>query len=153
MVKKAIVAAVAAVVVIVVVVAVVLALGGGVYGPSPQPGGVYGPGEYGVPQQPQQQQPSPPAEKPTVTIEVEAGEFYFEPSRIEVKAGEVVEIVITNVGRVFHTFTIDEFNIDIPLNPGETKRVVFRADKTGTFQIYCKPHRALGMVGELVVTG
>ena len=133
------------IVVIVVAVAAFLLLGGG-YGNI-----------YGAPQQQEAPQAKEEvggaAEGNVIEIEVEATEYSFEPATIRVKAGDVVRIKITNVGNIFHTFTIDEFNINVRLNPGQSETIEFVADKTGTFTIYCIPHKPLGMVGDLVIEG
>jgi len=40
------------------------------------------------------------------TIEVTAGDNFYEPEKIEVKAGETIRFVITNTGEVVHDFTL-----------------------------------------------
>ena len=40
------------------------------------------------------------------TVEVTAGDNFYEPEKIEVKAGETVRFVITNTGAVVHDFTL-----------------------------------------------
>lgn len=40
------------------------------------------------------------------TIEVTAGDNFYEPEKVEVKAGETIRFVITNTGQVVHDFTL-----------------------------------------------
>ena len=51
----------------------------------------------------------------------------------------------------FHTFTVDELDIDVFMEAGETVRYTFTFDKPGTYKLICIPHQALGMTGEIVV--
>jgi nitrite reductase (NO-forming) len=54
-----------------------------------------------------------------------------------------------------HDFVIDELGVQSDkVNNGETATVQFVADKVGTFEYYCSVgnHRAMGMVGKLIVT-
>ena len=46
------------------------------------------------------------AAQATRTIEVTAGDNFYEPEKIEVKAGETIRFVITNTGEVVHDFTL-----------------------------------------------
>ncbi|MDT7890368.1 MAG: cupredoxin domain-containing protein [Desulfurococcales archaeon] len=80
-------------------------------------------------------------------IEVELNDYYFKPKTISIPLGEAVRIVLKNVGRSTHTFTIDELGINMRLAPGETKSIEITASKAGSYVLYCIPHRALGMVG------
>ena len=51
----------------------------------------------------------------------------------------------------FHTFTVDELDIDVSMDVGETVEYTYTFDEAGTFRLYCIPHEALGMTGEIVV--
>jgi len=46
------------------------------------------------------------ASQASKTIEVTAGDNFYEPEKIEVKAGETIRFVITNTGEVVHDFTL-----------------------------------------------
>ena len=53
-----------------------------------------------------------------------------------------------------HDFVLDEFNVRAEvLDVGESQEVEFIADKIGKFEYYCSvgSHRAMGMVGKLIV--
>ncbi|MDP2641906.1 MAG: cupredoxin domain-containing protein [bacterium] len=84
---------------------------------------------------------------------VDASSFKFSPANITVDNGDTVQITVKNIGGV-HDLKIDEFNAATrTLNSGEEQTITFVADKTGTFEYYCSigSHRAMGMVGTLVV--
>lgn len=79
------------------------------------------------------------ATKPTGTIReifVTAKQFEFNPNPIKVNKGDRVILHIKSLD-VAHGFRIPEYNIDKPINPGETTDIEFLADKPGTFTIYC----------------
>lgn len=86
-----------------------------------------------------------------VEVTVNATEFAFEPSTIEVPAGVPVTIILVNDGVVEHDFSIDDIDLHIFANPGETVRetVTFTA---GTYEVHCAVagHKEAGMMGTLV---
>ena len=64
----------------------------------------------------------------------------FEPNTIEVNKGDKVTIYITNIEQSrdeSHGFAIDEYNINVVIEPGATKIVEFTAEKQGVFPFYC----------------
>jgi nitrous-oxide reductase len=64
----------------------------------------------------------------------------FTPSAIEVTEGETVTIALTNIEQttdVLHGFGLLDYNINVVVDPGETKTVTFKADKPGVFPYYC----------------
>jgi cytochrome c oxidase subunit 2 len=86
-------------------------------------------------------------------IEVEGGAYYFKPNEIRVKKGETVRIVFTNAGGS-HDFVIDELDVKTKVTQtGEKAEVEFTANEAGEYEFYCSVmnHRALGMVGTLIV--
>ena len=87
------------------------------------------------------------------TFTVSGKPFSFTPNQIRVKKGDTVKIVFANDGG-FHDWVLDEFNArTAQIQSGQTAEVQFVADRTGTFEYYCSvgDHRALGMVGQLIV--
>ena len=79
--------------------------------------------------------------------------FKFSVEEIRVKQGDTVRIVFTNEEGL-HDWVIDEFSARTKqLKVGESETIEFVADKTGTFEYYCSvgTHRAMGMVGNLIV--
>jgi nitrous-oxide reductase len=62
------------------------------------------------------------------------------PTDFEVKAGDEVTIAITNIEQTtdeLHGFGLLDYNINIVVDPGETKQVTFKAKKSGVFPFYC----------------
>ncbi len=65
---------------------------------------------------------------------------HYEPNTIEVNKGDKVTLYITNIEQSrdeSHGFAIDEYNVNVVLEPGATKIVEFTADKQGVFPFYC----------------
>jgi nitrous-oxide reductase len=64
----------------------------------------------------------------------------FEPFKIEVNKGDKVTIHMTNIEQTtdeLHGLGILEYNINVVVDPGETKTVEFTANKSGVFAYYC----------------
>jgi nitrous-oxide reductase len=64
----------------------------------------------------------------------------FEPTKIEVTQGQKVTIHLTNIEQTtdeLHGFGLGEYNINVVVDPGETKTVEFVADKPGVYPYYC----------------
>lgn len=115
--------------------------------------------------------------KPFRTVEIlmkdESGRMSYTPDRIEVKKGDQIKFIIKNVGVVDHEFLIDslknnaqhklemEKNPDmqheepngVRLKPGETKEILWRFSKTGTFEFACllPGHYESGMKGVVAI--
>lgn len=65
---------------------------------------------------------------------------FFAPDVMQVNQGDEVTIHITNIEQTrdeLHGFAIDDYNINIVVDPGETKSVTFKADKAGVYAFYC----------------
>ncbi|HUG14542.1 MAG TPA: cupredoxin domain-containing protein [Thermomicrobiales bacterium] len=78
----------------------------------------------------------------------------FDPDTISVSAGSEVTIALENPGAIPHSFTIDEADVDVELDAGESETFTFTApSEPGEYEIYCKiaGHREAGMVATLVV--
>ncbi len=92
----------------------------------------------------------------TITVETEdegqdAGTQRFIPSTITGQAGEVIEILVTNVGSVAHNLTFpgtdgeydtrDDWLVDpFTLQPGDTGRLVVQFPDPGSYQFRCSFH-------------
>ena len=79
-----------------------------------------------------------------------SGEYKFSPSEFKFGVGETVQFSIT-AETEFHTFTVDELDIDVSLSGGETETLVFTFDTAGEYKLYCIPHEALGMETTITV--
>jgi uncharacterized cupredoxin-like copper-binding protein len=111
-------------------------------------------------------------------VTLQAAEFRFEPSIVEVTAGQQVTITMENIGTVEHDFVILEIPVEQsaaesePPTPGHTMdemevepavhmgamagmsdSVSFVPTKPGTFEFFCAVpgHKEAGMVGTLIV--
>lgn len=85
-------------------------------------------------------------------IEVAATSFEFDPDEITVTAGEDVAIVLSS-DDLLHDFTIDDIDVHVAADRGETAEGGLRADEAGEYTFYCTVagHREAGMEGTLVV--
>ena len=85
--------------------------------------------------------------------EVELDDFYFEPTVLQGKAGEKVELELKNEGKVEHSFTVDSQGIDKDIEPGDEGEVTVKIPQSGAISFYCKYHKSSGMAGALAVQG
>ncbi len=75
-----------------------------------------------------------------VVVKMMAVRSTFTPTDFEIRAGDEVTIAITNIEQTtdeLHGFGLLDYNINIVVDPGETKTVTFKADKKGVFPYYC----------------
>ena len=62
------------------------------------------------------------------------------PTAVEVKQGDTVTFAITNIEQTtdeLHGFGLLDYDLNLVIDPGETKTVTFKADKPGVFPYYC----------------
>jgi nitrous-oxide reductase len=62
------------------------------------------------------------------------------PTQIEVQEGDVVTVALTNIEQTtdeLHGFGLLDYNINVVVDPGETKTVTFTVNKKGVFPYYC----------------
>lgn len=79
--------------------------------------------------------------------------FKFDVKEMRVKKGDTVRVIFRSAGGT-HDWVVDEFDVRTSqLGEEEEEEIEFVADKAGTFEYYCSVgnHRAMGMVGKLVV--
>jgi len=90
----------------------------------------------------------------TRKIEVVARKYSFEPSRIELKAGEPVEITFRSEDTK-HGFASKELGLEkVVFSKDEPAKVSFTPDKPGTYSFKCARFCGMGhgkMKGEIVV--
>ncbi len=75
-----------------------------------------------------------------VTIKMVAVRSTLTPTDFELKEGDDVTIAITNIEQTtdeLHGLGILDYNINIVVDPGETKVVSFKVTKKGVFPYYC----------------
>jgi nitrous-oxide reductase len=76
----------------------------------------------------------------TVEVKALAIRSHFTPERIDAQEGDEVIVHLTNVEQtpdMIHGWGLAEHDINIIVDPGETKTVRFKASKAGVFPFYC----------------
>ncbi len=92
-----------------------------------------------------------------VTINATIIRSHYSPEVIEVNLGDEITWNVTNLERAqdeTHGFTVDLYNINGSLEPGETNTFKFTADEAGVFPFYCTEFCSalhLEMMGYLLV--
>jgi heme/copper-type cytochrome/quinol oxidase subunit 2 len=72
---------------------------------------------------------------------VEGGANAITPAKLTVHEGREVEIEVTNTAKDKpHGFSIEGFDVQETIDQGKTTTVKFKADKAGTFRVYCQIH-------------
>ena len=84
--------------------------------------------------------------------ELEADDFYFEPTTLTGTAGQTLKLELKNEGGAEHNFSIDDQNIDQDVEAGEDAEVTVTFPDSGVLEFYCKYHRTSGMVGQLTTS-
>ena len=75
-----------------------------------------------------------------VTVKMVAVRSTLTPTEFQVQAGDQVTVAITNIEQTtdeLHGFGLLDYNINMVIDPGETKTVTFTATKKGVFPFYC----------------
>jgi nitrous-oxide reductase len=75
-----------------------------------------------------------------VEVKLYAVRSYFSPNEIDVQQGDSVIIHMTNGEQerdMLHGFGVAGYNINVVMDPGETKTIRFKADKPGVWPFYC----------------
>lgn len=67
---------------------------------------------------------------------IEAFQFGYEPSRIEVDRGDTVRIIATSRD-VPHGFALPQYGVNLRLTAGAEQTAEFVADTPGEFSFYC----------------
>ena len=69
-------------------------------------------------------------------IHIEAHSFQYSPDTIRVNPGDRVTLDLSSTDYV-HGLYIDGYDLNVVADPGQTARLTFVADKTGTFRMRC----------------
>jgi len=75
-----------------------------------------------------------------VEVKLIAVRSRFVPDKIEAKVGDELVVHVTNVEQtsdMIHGFAISEHNLNVILDPGETRTVRVKLTKPGVFPFYC----------------
>lgn len=70
------------------------------------------------------------------TIRVEASRFAYRPGVIRANPGDRVTIELTSAD-VVHGLSVDGYEIEVQVDPGQVSNLSFIADKEGTFRLRC----------------
>ncbi len=70
------------------------------------------------------------------TFRMEASQFAFSPAEIEVNPGDWVTIELTSTD-VVHGLYLDGYDLSVQVDPGQTARLTFIADREGSFRFRC----------------
>lgn len=82
--------------------------------------------------------------------EVRLSNFAFSAPTITISRGDTVRWL--NTTSTFHTVTPDGHQVFVERQTNaQGQSFATRFDTPGRYQYYCAPHRALGMIGEIVV--
>ncbi|MFS0777341.1 cupredoxin domain-containing protein [Neobacillus sp. 3P2-tot-E-2] len=84
-------------------------------------------------------------------IEVQLNDDYFNPKVITIPNGSTTTLLLKNVGKKEHTFTVKELGIDAEVQPGKEKTITVKPEKPGTYELICRYHFNEGMVGKVIV--
>lgn len=76
----------------------------------------------------------------------------FTPNTITVTPGQTVDLKLVNNGKLDHTFTAPDLNIEVILPAGTTNQVSFTAPRAGEYRFYSAPISEFDiMTGTLIV--
>ncbi len=70
------------------------------------------------------------------TFRVEARQFAYSPSELEVNPGDTVTIQLVSTD-VVHGLYVDGYDISVEADPGQSATLTFVADKPGSFRFRC----------------
>jgi plastocyanin len=90
----------------------------------------------------------------TMAVGIEAKDFEFSPTTLDVGAGQKITLTFKNTGAAEHNFSITSLNVNQDLAAGKTATVTFTAPSSaGDVQYFCEYHKdSKNMVGTLHVT-
>ena len=70
------------------------------------------------------------------TFRVDARQFAYSPSELKVNAGDTVTIQLVSTD-VVHGLYVDDYDISVEADPGQSATLTFTADKPGSFRFRC----------------
>jgi len=91
---------------------------------------------------------------PPREIAITLREFSFAPAQVEAKSGEKLRLVLTNAGKLTHTFVSQEMKISRDVEAGKSESVeAIAPGQSGDYTFTCgvPGHEAAGMRGAFVV--
>lgn len=88
--------------------------------------------------------------KSLTELDVEADDYYFEPTFLQGQPGQKLALTIENESGTLHNFSIPEQQLDKDVPPKSKVTVEVTMPQSGTALFFCKFHGPLGMKGELL---
>ena len=93
---------------------------------------------------------------PSQTITIDASEYKFDPSTVNLDAAGTYEFEIVNKGSTIHALEIEGGDVEEetePIPAGETGTLTITLDDDTTYELYCPidSHKDRGMEGSIVV--
>jgi len=70
------------------------------------------------------------------TFEIDAQQYAYSPSEVQVNQGDTVTIKLVSAD-VVHGLYVDGYDISVEADPGQTATLTFTADKAGSFRFRC----------------
>jgi heme/copper-type cytochrome/quinol oxidase subunit 2 len=70
------------------------------------------------------------------TFRIEARQFAYSPSELQINPGDTVTIQLVSTD-VVHGLHIDGYDLSMEADPGQTSTMTFTADKSGSFRFRC----------------
>ena len=70
------------------------------------------------------------------TFRIDARQFAYSPSELKVNAGDTVTIQLVSTD-VVHGLYVDDYDISVEADPGQSATLTFTADKPGSFRFRC----------------
>ncbi|MDQ3940006.1 MAG: cupredoxin domain-containing protein [Actinomycetota bacterium] len=75
------------------------------------------------------------------SVELEAYDYYFEPTALSVELGADVTIEFANNGGVTHSFTAPDLDVEVEAQNGSDATVEFTVpNQPGSFDFFCRFH-------------
>ena len=81
------------------------------------------------------------------TVDVDAVDNAFGPTFVKARSGAEVTVTVENAGENQHTFTIDDQDISLDINPGDTTEATVTLPDDEGLRFYCEIHESQGMQG------
>ena len=81
------------------------------------------------------------------SLDIEADNFYFEPTVLKGTPGQKLTITIENDTGTDHNFSITSQNVDKDVNAKHDETVTVTFPSTGVVSFFCEYHKKKGMAG------
>ena len=86
------------------------------------------------------------------SVELTAANFTFDPTTIEAAPGQEIQVTLVNDDSAEHSFTVEDLDVEVEAEGGESTDVSFTAPDSGSVEFHCEYHPDQ-MKGEITVDG